>query len=132
MVKLELINELTEKLMSFKTKDNILSTETTEYKQELRQAKEDVSFILDNLFDLIKKNLQQGKGVYWRGFGSFVNKKRAEKKARNIHKGTEVVIEAHFVPFFKPAKSFVAKIKKSEKLLRKLREGKAPQPPKGE
>jgi DNA-binding protein HU-beta len=124
VVKLELINELTEKLVSFKTKDSIFSVETAEYKQEVRQAKEDVSFILENLFDLIKKNLQQGKGVYWRGFGSFINKKRAEKKARNIHKGTEVLVEAHFVPFFKPAKSFVAKIKKSEKLLKKLKEQK--------
>ena len=62
--------------MSFKTKDNILSTETTEYKQELRQIKEDVTFILDKFFDTIKNNLQQGKGVFLRGFGTFTNKKR--------------------------------------------------------
>ena len=77
MTKLDLINELTEKLMSFKTKDNILSTETTEYKQELRQIKEDVTFILDKFFDTIKNNLQQGKVVFLRGFGTFTNKKKS-------------------------------------------------------
>ena len=51
-------------------------------------------------------------------------KKRAEKKARNIKEGTEIIVKAHFVPFFKPAKSFSQKIKKSEKLLKKLKEHK--------
>jgi DNA-binding protein HU-beta len=49
--------------------------------------------------------------VYLRGFGSFIVKHRAEKTARNISKNTTIVIAAHDFPSFKPAKSFVAKMK---------------------
>ncbi|MBQ5836195.1 MAG: HU family DNA-binding protein, partial [Alistipes sp.] len=48
---------------------------------------------------------------YLRGFGSFIIKTRAEKVARNISKNTTITIPAHNIPAFKPAKSFVAKIK---------------------
>jgi DNA-binding protein HU-beta len=51
-----------------------------------------------------------------RGFGSFVNKKRAKKVARNISKNTAIIIDEHFIPSFKPAKVFVEQIKSSEKV----------------
>jgi DNA-binding protein HU-beta len=43
-------------------------------------------------------------------------KKRATKVARNISKNTQLTIPEHFIPKFKPAKVFVEKIKKSEKV----------------
>ena len=49
--------------------------------------------------------------VFLRGFGSFIVKHRAQKTARNISKNTTIVIEAHDYPAFKPAKSFIAKMK---------------------
>ena len=52
-----------------------------------------------------------GEEVFLRGFGSFIIKHRAEKTARNISKNTTVVIPAHNIPAFKPAKSFVEKVK---------------------
>lgn len=63
----------------------------------------------------VKANLSSGKNVYLRGFGSFVVKKRAEKKGRNISKNTTIVIPEHFIPSFKPAKTFSEKVKKSVK-----------------
>ena len=57
-----------------------------------------------------------GKNVYFRGFGSFVIKKRAKKIARNISKNTAMVIDEHYIPSFKPAKTFVDKVKKSDKV----------------
>lgn len=63
----------------------------------------------------VKNNLSQGKNVYLRGFGSFVVKKRATKKGRNISKNTTIVIPEHFIPAFKPAKTFSDKVKKSVK-----------------
>jgi DNA-binding protein HU-beta len=63
----------------------------------------------------IKGNITQGKNIYLRGFGSFVVKKRAQKKGRNISKKTTIVIPEHFIPAFKPAKSFSEKVKKSVK-----------------
>ncbi|MDB9246393.1 HU family DNA-binding protein [Odoribacter splanchnicus] len=53
----------------------------------------------------------EGKNVYLRGFGSFVVKKRAEKTARNISKNVTIKIPEHFIPSFKPSKSFVNDVK---------------------
>jgi len=59
----------------------------------------------------IKSSLSQGQNVYLRGFGSFVVKERAEKTGRNISKNTAIIIPAHNIPSFKPAKTFVEEVK---------------------
>lgn len=59
----------------------------------------------------IKASLSNGKNVYLRGFGSFVVKERAEKTGRNISKNTAIIIPAHNIPSFKPAKTFVQDVK---------------------
>jgi DNA-binding protein HU-beta len=61
----------------------------------------------------VKVSLTGGENVYLRGFGSFIVKKRAEKIGRNISKNTTVVIPAHNIPAFKPAKTFAEKVKKT-------------------
>lgn len=63
----------------------------------------------------VRKSLEEGENVYLRGFGSFVVKKRAQKTGRNISKNTTIIIPEHFIPSFKPAKSFVDKVKKNVK-----------------
>jgi len=73
--------------------------------------KKDVAATVEAFMDTIKGSLLEKENVYLRGFGSFVVKHRAEKTARNISKNTTIVIEAHDFPSFKPAKSFVAKMK---------------------
>ncbi|MES2733324.1 MAG: HU family DNA-binding protein [Bacteroidota bacterium] len=78
--------------------------------------KADVSTTVEAFFTVVKNSMSKGENIYVRGFGSFVNKKRARKTARNISKNTAMVIEEHFVPSFKPAKVFVEKIKSSDKL----------------
>ncbi|MGZ3883864.1 MAG: HU family DNA-binding protein [Bacteroidia bacterium] len=64
----------------------------------------------------IRNAMVEGKNVYLRGFGTFVVKKRAEKIGRNISKNTTVVIPAHFIPAFKPAKTFSERVKKNVKV----------------
>ena len=59
----------------------------------------------------IKKSLADGQNVYLRGFGSFVVKERAQKTGRNISKNTTIIIPAHNIPSFKPAKVFVDEVK---------------------
>lgn len=61
--------------------------------------------------DAIKDSLAKGNNVYLRGFGSFIIKKRAKKTARNISKNTTIIIPEHNIPAFKPAKTFVSKVK---------------------
>ena len=78
--------------------------------------KADVQVAIEAFFSVIKGSMADGENVYVRGFGSFVNKKRAKKVARNISKNTAIVIDEHYVPAFKPSKVFVDKIKSSTKV----------------
>ena len=73
--------------------------------------KPDVAVTVEAFMEEIKKSMLDKENVYLRGFGSFVIKHRAEKTARNISKNTTITIAAHDFPSFKPAKSFVEKMK---------------------
>lgn len=78
--------------------------------------KADVQTTVEAFFTVVKNSMSEGENIYVRGFGSFVNKKRAKKIARNISKNTAIVIDEHYVPSFKPSKIFVEKIKNSKKI----------------
>lgn len=75
-----------------------------------------VQTTVEALMKSVKNSLGKGENVYLRGFGSFAVKKRAEKTGRNISRNTTIIIPAHFVPSFKPAKTFVDKVKKNVKV----------------
>jgi DNA-binding protein HU-beta len=70
---------------------------------------------IESFMESVKSSLSKNKNVYLRGFGSFIVKKRAEKTARNISKNTTLIVPEHFIPAFKPAKTFVTKVKTSVK-----------------
>ena len=76
--------------------------------------KQAVQNIVESFMTTVKGSLAKNENVYLRGFGSFIVKHRAEKTARNISKNTTLVIGAHDFPSFKPAKSFVNKMKGEE------------------
>lgn len=78
--------------------------------------KADVQASVEAFFAVVKNSMAEGDNIYVRGFGSFVNKKRAKKIARNISKNTAIVIDEHYVPTFKPSKIFTEKIKNSGRL----------------
>ena len=77
--------------------------------------KVDVLVTLESFFKEVKESLKEGENVYIRGFGSFVVKERAQKIGRNIKMNTAIVIPAHHIPAFKPAKIFVDAVKKGNK-----------------
>ncbi len=66
---------------------------------------------VEAFMESVKDSLAKDKNVYLRGFGSFIVKKRAEKTARNISKNTTIIIPEHYIPAFKPSKTFVNKVK---------------------
>ena len=68
--------------------------------------------VIESFMDVVKGALAKGEPVYLRGFGSFIIKHRAEKTARNITKNTTITIQAHDIPAFKPAKTFMESLKK--------------------
>lgn len=75
--------------------------------------KVDVLVTLETFFSEVKDSLADAENVYIRGFGSFVVKKRAKKIGRHIKKNKAIEIPAHFIPSFKPSKSFVEQVKEN-------------------
>lgn len=73
--------------------------------------KQVVLTVVEGMMDTIKTSMINGNEVFLRGFGSFIIKHRAEKTARNISKNTTIIIPAHNIPAFKPAKEFMEKVK---------------------
>jgi DNA-binding protein HU-beta len=70
-----------------------------------------VQTVVETFMASIKNSLLKKEHVYLRGFGSFIIKERAQKTGRNISKNTTIVIPAHKIPAFKPAKTFSSTIK---------------------
>lgn len=73
--------------------------------------KQVVLTVVEGMMDTIKTSMINGNEVFLRGFSSFIIKHRAEKTARNISKNTTIIIPAHNIPAFKPAKEFMEKVK---------------------
>ena len=85
--------------------------------------KSDVTATVETFFVVVKNSMADGNDIFIRGFGSFINKKKARKIGRNISKNTAVIIEEHFAPKFKPAREFIEKIKSSKKVIKKEKVG---------
>ena len=86
-----------------------------EISKETGIEKVTVQKTVEAFMEAVKDSLVNGKNVYLRSFGSFIVKERAEKTARNISKNTTIIIPAHNIPSFKPAKSFVNEVKENVK-----------------
>jgi len=71
-----------------------------------------VQTVVEAFMETVENALAENEPVYLRGFGSFIIKHRAEKAARNITRNTTITIPEHNIPAFKPAKVFIAKVKK--------------------
>lgn len=71
--------------------------------------------VVEEFMTSVKEAMTNGENVYLRGFGSFIIKRRAEKTGRNISKNTSVIVPAHNIPAFKPAKTFLNEVKSNVK-----------------
>ena len=69
---------------------------------------------IEAFMSIVKEEMANKENIYLRGFGSFIVKQRAAKTARNISRNTTLIIPAHNIPSFKPAKSFLAKVSGQE------------------
>lgn len=68
------------------------------------------SKVVEAFTNEIKIALLEGNSVSMRGFGTFYLKRRAEKTARNMQSNTTIIIPAHDIAAFKPAKEFLSLI----------------------
>jgi DNA-binding protein HU-beta len=78
--------------------------------------KAQVQTVVEAFMKSVRTSMTAGTNVYLRGFGSFIVKKRAQKTGRIISKNTTVIIPEHYIPAFKPAKTFADKVKKNVKV----------------
>ncbi len=67
--------------------------------------------ILDAAMRDVKNAVANDEPVFLRGFGTFNNKLRAQKLARNIARNTSVLVPAHKVVTFKPSPEFTNALK---------------------
>lgn len=67
--------------------------------------------ILDAAMRNVKNAVANDEPVFLRGFGTFNNKLRAQKLARNIARNTSVLVPAHKVVTFKPSPEFTNALK---------------------
>ncbi|MBQ6046955.1 MAG: integration host factor subunit beta [Bacteroidales bacterium] len=74
-----------------------------------------IQITVEEFMSVVKSSLAEGENVYLRGFGSFVNKERAEKTGRNISAQQTIIIPRHKIPAFKPAKVFMDEVKANVK-----------------
>lgn len=85
----------------------------TEIAEQTGIEKVAVQATVEAFMNSVKHSLIKGDNVYLRGFGSFIIKERAEKTGRNISKNESIIIPAHNIPAFKPAKTFVEEVKEN-------------------
>ena len=72
-------------------------------------------YLINELSNEIKESIKDNESVFLRGFGTFAAKKRKEKTGRNISKNTTIIIPEHYIPSFKPSKSFKLNVKNNVK-----------------
>ncbi len=94
MTKAELVNEI--------------STKTGIEKVAVQQT-------VESMMKVVRNSLINNENVYLRGFGSFIVKKRAKKTGRIITKNATSNIPEHYIPAFKPAKTFTERVKSAHK-----------------
>ena len=98
-----------EKIILLESKNNMTKAEIiSNIAEQTGMNKREIAITVEAFMEEIRNSLANNKeNVYLRGFGSFIVKHRAQKTARNISKNTTLVIEAHDLPAFKPAKGFI-------------------------
>ena len=72
--------------------------------------KKETMAVVEAFMSVVKSSMCEGKNVYLRGFGTLYIKKRAQKPGRIISRNTTIIIPAHNIPAFKPAKSFAKRL----------------------
>jgi len=70
----------------------------------------DTKMIVDALLSNVRKSMVRGEHIELRGFGTFKNKKRKARIARNPNTGEIVRLPERIVPTFKFSKFFITDI----------------------
>jgi len=63
-----------------------------------------------NAVELVKETLAEGETVKFSGFGTFLVKKRGERKGRDLKTGEEIPVKARWVVTFKASEQVKAMV----------------------
>ena len=66
-------------------------------------TKKESAVLMEAVFSIMKKTLESGENLKISGFGSFIVKKKADRRGRNPQTGEAMTIEARRILKFKPS-----------------------------
>ncbi|HXG20199.1 MAG TPA: integration host factor subunit alpha [Methylomirabilota bacterium] len=66
-------------------------------------SKKEATDVVESIFEIIKRRLENGEKVKISGFGNFVINTKRPRKGRNPQTGEEIVISGRRVLSFKPS-----------------------------
>lgn len=90
------------------TKPEFIKQLVTEY----GYTKSAASMFVDDFWSLIQENIENGRSVFFYGYGCFDLLERKERRTRNPQNSKEIiVIPAHYVPRFYPGDSLRRAVK---------------------
>ena len=72
-------------------------------RQELRLSPQDAHEAVELVLSTLKETLGERETVKLSGFGTFLVRKRSERKGRNLKTGEEISVNPRWVVTFKPA-----------------------------
>ena len=72
-------------------------------RQELRLSPQDAHEAVELVLSTLKETLGERETVKLSGFGTFLVRKRSERKGRNLKTGEEIPVKPRWVVTFKPA-----------------------------
>ncbi|HLC15961.1 MAG TPA: HU family DNA-binding protein [Thermodesulfovibrionia bacterium] len=88
------------------TKVDIARAVSNQAQLSLKEAADAVELIIS----MLKETLAQGEIIKFSGFGTFIVKKRAERKGRNLKTGEEIPVQAKWAVKFEPSVQFKAMV----------------------
>ena len=74
--------------------------------------KKEATTIVETLFNSMKNILSEGESIKITGFGTFLVRKKGERRGRNPKTGSELQIEQRIVVTFKPSLQFKSLVEK--------------------
>lgn len=80
--------------------------------EKIGLPKKEATAIVETLFDSMKNILSEGESIKITGFGTFLVRKKGERKGRNPKTGEELKIDQRVVVTFKPSLQFKSLVEK--------------------
>lgn len=79
--------------------------------EELGLSTRDAANIVDTILGTMTESLASGDNIEIRGFGSFQVRKYEPYTGRNPKTGEQLLVKPKKLPFFKPGRELVARVK---------------------